>query len=305
MCDMPFRPLRNSVSVNELTSLKRNFLTPSSFAPAIRSLPIILALFISPLTVNAAELKIAAKAAVLMNAQTGNILWAKDKDFPLPPASTAKILTASVVLDQSRIEDLVTIPAEALRVSGANTNLEAGEKLTVGDSLHAMLLGSGNDAAVALALHAGKSFDAFVERMNEKARKLGAARSRFFNPTGMPHPKQVTTAHDLALITKSALENSDFRKIVSAKTYGWKSARWQGTLKNSNHLLSTYPGAIGVKTGNTREAGYCLVAAARRGPQTYIAVILKSQEKALWQDAKKLLDYGFKHASLSPIYFAR
>lgn len=273
-------------------------MTHSSFAPAIRSLPLVLAFVILPLTTRAAEVKIAAKTAVLMNAQTGNILWAKDKDLPLPPASTAKILTASVVLDQSRIEDFVTIPAEALRVSGANTNLKAGETLTVGDLLHAMLLGSGNDAAVALALHAGNSVDAFVQRMNEKARKLGAVRSRLFNPTGMPHPKQVTTAHDLALITKSALENSDFRKIVISKTYAWKSARWQGTLKNSNHLLSTYPDAIGVKTGNTREAGYCLVAAAQRGGQTYIAVILKSQEKTVWQDAKKLLDYGFKHASL-------
>jgi serine-type D-Ala-D-Ala carboxypeptidase (penicillin-binding protein 5/6) len=91
--------------------LKRNFLTPSSFAPVIRRLPLLLAFFILPLAVNAAELKIAAKAAVLMNAQTGNILWAKDKDLPLPPASTVKILTASVVLDQSRIEDLVTITA--------------------------------------------------------------------------------------------------------------------------------------------------------------------------------------------------
>jgi serine-type D-Ala-D-Ala carboxypeptidase (penicillin-binding protein 5/6) len=276
-------------------------MTHSSFAPAVRSLPLVLAFVILPLTGNAAELKIAARTAALMNAQTGNILWAKDKDFPMPPASTAKVLTASVVLDQSRIEDFVTIPAEALRVSGANTQLEAGEKLTVGDLLHAMLLGSGNDAAVALALHAGNSVDTFVERMNQKARKRGAVSSRFLNPTGMPHPKQVTTAHDLALITKSAMENSDFRKIVSAKTYGWKSARWQGILQNSNHLLSTYPGAIGVKTGNTREAGYCLVAAAQRGAQTYIAVILKSQEKTVWQDAKKLLDYGFKHASLESV----
>lgn len=276
-------------------------MTHSSFAPAVRSLPWVLALVILPLTLRAAELKIAAKTAELMNAQTGNILWAKDKDLPMPPASTAKILTASVVLDQSRINDFVTIPAEALRVSGANSQLEAGEKLTVGDLLHAMLLGSANDAAVALALHAGNSVDTFVERMNQKARKLGAVSSRFLNPTGMPHPKQVTTAHDLALITKSVLENSEFRKIVISKRYAWKSARWQGTLKNSNHLLSTYPGAIGVKTGNTREAGYCLVAAAQRSGETYIAVILKSQEKSLWQDAKKLLDYGFKQGSLGSV----
>jgi serine-type D-Ala-D-Ala carboxypeptidase (penicillin-binding protein 5/6) len=276
-------------------------MTHTGFTPAIRSLPLVLALVILPLTANAAELKIVAKAAVLMNAQTGNLLWAKDKDSPLPPASTAKILTASVVLDHSRIEDVVSIPAQALRVSGANTKLEAKEKLTVGDLLHAMLLGSGNDAAIALAFRAGNSVETFAERMNQKARQLGAVRSRFLNPTGMPHPNQVTTAHDLALITKYALENSDLRKIISAKTYIWKSARWQGTLKNSNNLLWTYPGAIGVKTGNTREAGYCLVAAAQRGGETYIAVILKSDQKAVWQDAKKLLDYGFKQGSFKSV----
>jgi serine-type D-Ala-D-Ala carboxypeptidase (penicillin-binding protein 5/6) len=270
----------------------------TSFAPAIRSLPLILALVILPVTTRAAEMKIAAKAAVLMNAQTGKIIWAKDKDLQLPPASTAKVLAALVVLDRSRISDVLTIPAEALRVSGANTQLKAGEKLTVGDLLHAMLLGSGNDAAVALALHAGKSVDNFVERMNEKAHMLGALRSRFFNPTGMPHPNQVTTAYDLALIARAALENSDLRKIVATKTHPWKSTRWQGTLKSSNKLLQAYQGAIGVKTGNTRESGYCLVAAAKRGAQTYIAVVLKSQEKAVWQDAGKLLDHGFKHVSL-------
>jgi D-alanyl-D-alanine carboxypeptidase (penicillin-binding protein 5/6) len=246
----------------------------------------------------AAELKIAAKAAVLMNAQTGKIIWAQNQQLRLPPASTAKILTALVVLDHSRTSDVVSIPAEALRVSGATTRLTSGEKLSVGDLLHAMLLGSGNDAAIALALHTTASIDNFVERMNHKAYTLGAVRSRFFNPTGMPQPNQLTTAQDLELITQAALEISEFRKIVGKTTYRWKSRGWQGTIKNSNQLLSSYDGAIGVKTGNTREAGYCLVAAAQRGGQTYIAVVLKSQEKAVWQDAKKLLDYGFRHRSL-------
>jgi D-alanyl-D-alanine carboxypeptidase (penicillin-binding protein 5/6) len=266
---------------------------PTRFAAAVCLLT--LAFFILPLITIAAEVNITAKAAVLMNGQTGKIIWAKDKDLLLPPASTAKILTASVVLDQTRIEDVVTIPAEAVRVSGANTNLQAGEKLTVGDLLHAILLGSGNDATLSLALHGG-SIDEFVQRMNDKARRLGALRSRFINSTGMPHPNQVSTAYDLALITKAALENLDFRKIVMTRTYPWKSKGWQGTLKNSNKLLAIYPGAIGVKTGNTREAGYCLVAAAKQGAHIYIAVILKSQEKAVWQDAKKLLDHGFKHS---------
>ena len=269
----------------------------ASVKPAIGSLVLLFA-WVFPLTIAAAELKITAKSAVLMNAQTGKIIWAQDKDLPLPPASTAKILTALVVLDHSRMSDGLTIPAEALRVTGASTQLTAGEKLPVGDLLHAMLLGSANDGAIALALHAGGSIDKFVERMNYQAHTLGAVRSRFFNPTGMPHPNQLTTAQDLALITKAALENSDFRQIVITKTYPWKSRRRQGTIKNSNKLLSIYDGAIGVKTGNTREAGYCLVAAAQRGGQTYIAVLLKSQEKAVWQDARKLLDHGFKHLSL-------
>ena len=246
----------------------------------------------------AAELKIAAKAAVLMNAQTGKILWTQNQDLRLPPASTAKILTALVVLDHGRSGDVVTIPAEALRVSGATAQLTAGEKLSVSDLLHAMLLGSGNDAVIALALHVGPSIDSFVQRMNHKAHTLGAMRSGFFNPTGMPHPEQLTTAQDLALITKAALENSEFRRIVGKRTYPWRSLRWQGTIQNSNKLLSSYDGAIGVKTGNTREAGYCLVAAAQRAGQTYIAVVLKSGEKSVWHDAKKLLDYGFKHESI-------
>ena len=261
----------------------------------VGSLLLLLVWFVFPQASAAAELKIAAKAAVLMNAQTGKFLWAQNPDLRLPPASTAKILTALLVLDHSRTSDVVTIPAEALRVSGATTQLRAGEKLSVGDLLHAMLLGSGNDAAIALALHTARSIDDFVEQMNHKAQTLGAVRSRFLNPTGMPHPEQLTTAQDLALITQVALENSEFRKIVGKTTYQWRSRGWQGAIKNSNKLLSSYNGVIGVKTGNTREAGYCLVAAAQRGGQTYIAVVLKSQEKSVWQDATKLLDYGFKN----------
>ena len=266
--------------------------------PAISSLVLVMAWVIFPPPNAAVEFKIEAKAAVLMNAQTGKTLWAQNQDLPLPPASTVKILTALVVLDHSRTNDLVTIPAEAVRVFGSNTKLRAGEKLTAGDLLHAMMLASGNDAAMALTLHTAPTVDNFVERMNQKAHRMGAVRSRFVNPTGMPHPQQLTTAQDLALITKAALQNSEFRKIVSSSTYPWTSRAWQGTIKNSNQLLSSYDGAIGVKTGNTREAGYCLVAAAQRDGQTYIAVVLKSQEKAVWRDAMQLLDHAFKHRSL-------
>jgi D-alanyl-D-alanine carboxypeptidase (penicillin-binding protein 5/6) len=239
-----------------------------------------------------AELDIVAKAAVLMEMRTGSILWAKNRDLPRPPASTAKILTAAVVLDRVALKEIVTAPIPT-NASKTSVLFQAGEGLTVENLLYALLLQSSNDAALALAFHVGGSTSKFVQLMNQKARSIGALRSQFHNPTGLPQRGQVTTARDLALITKAALANPDFRRIVATKSYPWKSLKWEGVLENSNELLKSYDGAIGVKTGNTREAGYCLVAAAQRGDKTLIAVILGSQEKHVWQDAKNLLDYGF------------
>jgi serine-type D-Ala-D-Ala carboxypeptidase (penicillin-binding protein 5/6) len=242
-----------------------------------------------------AELDIVAKAAVLMEMRTGKILWAKNRDLPRPPASTAKILTASVVLDRVALKEIVTVPTTKTTTSKSpGVSFQGGERLSVQDLLYALLLQSSNDAALALASHVGGSTPKFVQLMNQKARSIGALHSHSHNPTGLPQRGQVTTARDLALITKTALANPDFRRIVASKSYPWKSLKWEGVLENSNELLKSYDGAIGVKTGNTREAGYCLVAAAQRGDKTLIAVILGSQEKHVWQDAKHLLDYGFK-----------
>jgi D-alanyl-D-alanine carboxypeptidase (penicillin-binding protein 5/6) len=173
--------------------------------------------------------------------------------------------------------------------------LQTGEQLSVEQLLYGMMLGSANDAAIALANHSGGSVTRFVALMNDKTRSLGALRTTFRNPTGLPQKEHVTTARDLATIARAALANDEFRKIVASKNQPWKSAKWQGELKNSNLLLATYPGAIGVKTGQTREAGFCIVAAAARGEESLIAVILKSTEKSGWQDAKNLLDHGFKN----------
>ena len=241
-----------------------------------------------------AQWDVAAKAAVLMEMPTGKILWGKNQEAPRPPASTAKILTALVALDRVPLKEIVTVSITATANNSSAVALKNGERLAVQDLLYALLLQSNNDAALALASHIGGSTPKFVQIMNQKARSLGALHSKFFNPTGLPHRGQVTTARDLALITKAALANPEFRKIVATKSYPWKSLKWEGVLENSNELLKSYDGAIGVKTGNTREAGHCLVAAAQRGDETLIAVILGSQEKAVWQDAKNLLDYGFK-----------
>jgi D-alanyl-D-alanine carboxypeptidase (penicillin-binding protein 5/6) len=243
----------------------------------------------------AAEQDIVAKAAVLMEMRTGKILWAKNRDLARPPASTAKILTASIILDRLPLQEIVTVPiTKATTNISSGISLQGGERLSVQDLLYALLLQSSNEAALALASHASGSTQKFVQLMNQKARSLGALRSQFHNPTGMPQRGQVTTARDLALITREALASPEFRRIVASKSYRWKSFKWDGVLENSNELLKSYDGAIGVKTGNTREAGYCLVAAAQRDEKTLIAVILGSQEKHVWQDAKNLLDYGFK-----------
>jgi serine-type D-Ala-D-Ala carboxypeptidase (penicillin-binding protein 5/6) len=241
-----------------------------------------------------AERDTVAKAAVLMEMRTGNILWAKNQDVSRTPASTAKILTASVILDRVSLKEIVTVPITKTTTSKSSGGwFHGGERLSVQDLLYALLLQSSNDAALALASHVSGSTPKFVQLMNQKARSLGALRSQFHNPTGLPQGGQVTTARDLALITKAALANPDFRRIVATMSYPWKSLKSEGVLENSNELLKSYDGAIGVKTGNTREAGYCLVAAAQRGDRTLIAVILGSQEKHVWQDAKHLLDYGF------------
>jgi serine-type D-Ala-D-Ala carboxypeptidase (penicillin-binding protein 5/6) len=244
-----------------------------------------------------AQWDVAGKAAVLMEMPTGKILWEKNRTAPRPPASTAKILTALVTLDRVPLKETVTVSITATANKSAAVALKNGERLAVQDLLYALLLQSNNDAALALASHIGGSTPKFVQTMNQKARSLGALHSKFLNPTGLPDPGQLTTARDLAVITKAALANPEFRRIVATKSYSWKSSKWEGVLDNSNELLRSYDGAIGVKTGNTREAGYCLVAAAQRHDQTFIAVILGSQEKHVWQDAKKLLDYGFKNST--------
>jgi serine-type D-Ala-D-Ala carboxypeptidase (penicillin-binding protein 5/6) len=269
----------------------REFSPPNLIRP---SLVVFILCFLSHPAL-ALERDIVAKAAVLMEMRTGKILWAKNRDLPRPPASTAKILTASVTLDRVSLKEVVTIPlTKATTNKSSGISFQGGERLSIQDLLYALLLESSNEAALALASHVGGSMPKFVQLMNQKARSVGALRSQFHNPTGMPQRGQVTTARDLALITKAALANPDFRRIVATKSYRWKSFKWEGVLENSNELLKSYDGAIGVKTGNTREAGYCLVAAAGRGDKILIAVILGSQEKRVWQDAKILLDYGFK-----------
>ncbi len=240
----------------------------------------------------AGQPQVAARAFVLLEAHTGQVLARRQADLPWPPASTTKILTALLVVESLEPGTWVTVSrrAAALR-SGAAVGLRAGERRTVEELLYAMLLASANDAAVALAEAAAGSVEAFVDRMNRRARQLGARSSHFTNPHGLWDPQHRATAYDLALLARAALANPRVAAAVATREYAFPGAFGPQRLVNRNRLLFTYPGANGVKTGWVGPSGPCLVASARRGSRTLVAVLLDSP--AVFEEAARLLDFGF------------
>ncbi|MFQ5916811.1 MAG: D-alanyl-D-alanine carboxypeptidase family protein [Candidatus Binatia bacterium] len=241
------------------------------------SIALVVALSFSLLARQAlSQLNITGEAAVLMDLETGKVLWAKEEKKRLQPGGTVKILTGLVALQRSRPDELVTVSDTATSVGGFSAHLQAGEQIRMKDLLYALVVPSGNDAAVAIADHVGGSVEGLVELMNVTAQRLGAENSSFINPTGLDQEGQYTTAADLALIARAALENATFHEIVATRSRHWKSKAWEGLLINDNKLLSSYGGATGVQTGYTSEAGHCLVAAAQSGSEAYVAVVLNS-----------------------------
>lgn len=237
--------------------------------------------------------RITATAALLMDVRTGEVLWARAPDRPWPPASTTKILTALLAAERLRLQDPVTVSARAeAQRNGSAIGMRQGEVWSVEALLHALLLHSANDAAVALAEAVSGSVEAFAAEMTRRARALGARRSTFVNPHGLHHPGHLTTARDLALITREALRHPAIDAIVRRPT--WRLVRPGQPpveLINRNRLLWLYAGADGVKTGWTAQSGPSLVASATRGGRRLIAVVLNSSE--VFGDAARLLDYGF------------
>ncbi|MDH7478670.1 MAG: D-alanyl-D-alanine carboxypeptidase family protein [Syntrophomonadaceae bacterium] len=241
-------------------------------------------------------LQINAAGAVLMDAGSGQVLFTLNPDQTMPMASTTKIMTALLVLEQCRLDEMVTTSDTAAMMEGTRVYLEPGETKTVEELLFASLLNSANDAAWALAEYVGKgSVENFVALMNRRAQELGAINTQFVNPTGLHDPKHYSTPRDLGLITRQALKNPEFRRIVSTRTRPWMGNLYQNKLYNINRLLFSYQGATGVKTGYTRQARNCLVASAKRGDRELIAVILGSSGYDIWEDAARMLDYGFEH----------
>lgn len=239
------------------------------------------------------NLTVSADAAILMDAKTGQILFAKNPLKKRPPASTTKIMTALLALETAGMNDIVTVSKKAAYTEGSSMYLTTGEKLRVSDLLYGALMNSGNDACVALAEHIAGSTASFAELMNMKALSLGAVNTHFTNPHGLPDPNHYTCAYDLALIARDALKNQTFAQIVStrSKIVDWPGQKWNRKLENTNKLLWNYIWADGIKTGTTSAAGQCLISSATKGNRHLISVVLHSGNR--WQDSINMFEYGF------------
>jgi D-alanyl-D-alanine carboxypeptidase (penicillin-binding protein 5/6) len=270
------------------------------------------------------DLGLAAESAVLLDAASGTLLYAKNEQEPLYPASTVKMMTALLALEyldpqeEVRLGDEINLAWTVTRLDAQKAGLQYNETLQVEELLYALLLPSGSDAAFALAvatarkaaddpyLSLGESLDLFAQLMNERAAELGATQTRYINPDGYQDALQKTTAYDTALVAQAAMHAALFRQIVACPHYeragvfnGNSPASWD----NSNRLLQTDlpeydPAAIGIKTGTSTEAGACLVSAEEIDGRLVIAVVLHSVSSQVWADSQRLLDYA---ARLTPV----
>lgn len=236
---------------------------------------------------------ISASSAILIEAGTKTVIGAKNADARLPMASTTKIMSALVAIENADISKTVAVSAQAIGVEGSSIYLYEGEKLTLEDLIYAMMLESANDAAAAIAIEVGRSIEGFAEMMNKKAKELGLENTSFQNPHGLDCDLHYTTAHDLAIIAVAAMENPTFQKIVSTykKTIPLNETEGVRLLINHNKLLKGYDGAVGIKTGYTKKSGRCLVSAAEKDGVKLICVTLNAPDD--WRDHSNMLDYGF------------
>ncbi len=232
---------------------------------------------------------------------SGRVLYQREPDMPLPPASTTKIVTALVVLDSKRLQETVTVSKSMARVPSSKLGLRPGQSITIEDLLYSLLLTSANDSGLVLAETIGGSVEHFSEMMTAKASELGAKNTHFVNPHGLTAPGHYSSARDLAVIFNQAMKNPEFKKIVQTKTSTvdltttWKKRKTVRHLpiRSHNRLLWSFDGAIGGKTGYTFAAQKCFVGGATRNGTTLIVSILGSRN--LWGDTTKLLQYGFEH----------
>ena len=230
---------------------------------------------------------VSARKAIVLDGVTGRVLYEKNAEEESLIASTTKIMTALVVCEQCNVLDRVRIPKEAVGIEGSSMYLQEGEVLTIQELLYGLMLHSGNDAAVALAIYCGGTVEGFAELMNDKARQLGLEHTHFMNPHGLDCPDHYSTARDLAVLAAYAMENPIFARTVSTKTVTISNR----SLRNHNKLLWQVEGADGVKTGYTKAAGRILVSSACRQGRRLICVTIDDPND--WSDHSTLLEDGF------------
>ncbi|MGI6026542.1 MAG: D-alanyl-D-alanine carboxypeptidase family protein [Candidatus Scatomorpha sp.] len=242
-----------------------------------------------------AELAVSAKAAILMHADSGRVLYEKNADEHMLIASTTKIMTAIVVLEHCELDDLVEVDSRSAGIEGSSMYLKAGESYTVEDLLYGLLLVSGNDAASALALHVADSMEEFAELMNAKAAELGMTESSFKNAHGLDEEGHYSTARDMAKLAAYCMGNEDFARIAGTVSH----TVGEQTLVNHNRLLREYDGCLGLKTGYTMAAGRTLVTCAERDGARYVCVTLNDPDD--WDDHKALYDWAFANYSFAEV----
>ncbi|WP_010248103.1 D-alanyl-D-alanine carboxypeptidase family protein [Acetivibrio cellulolyticus] len=239
--------------------------------------------------------KIEAGAAIVIDMKSGRVLYEKNAYSTRSIASTTKIMTAIVAIEKGKLDNKVKVSKRAASVRGSVIHLKEGEELSLRELLYGLMLNSGNDAAIAIAEHIGGSVEEFAQMMNDKARELGLKNTQFKTPHGLDTPGHYSTAYELAQIARYALGNSTFSQIV-----GTQSTSITGrSLYTTNEMLGAYPGADGVKTGYTGQAGRCLVASATRNNMRIISVVLNCHSRSVRaQSSKAILDYAFNNYKL-------
>lgn len=248
---------------------------------------------------------VAAKSWVLMDAASGDVLAEHDGDARLPPASLTKMMTAYIAtleMQRGRIHptDMVTVSEKAWRTGGSKMFIEVGKQVSVDDLFHGIIIQSGNDASIAMAEHIAGSEDAFVPLMNAEAQRLGMRNTHFQDATGLPNPGHYSSAHDMAILARAIINADPAHYAIYAQKY----FLWNGIKQpNRNLLLWRNDGVDGLKTGHTEEAGYCLVASAKRGNERLIAAVFGTDsEAARANETAKLLGYGFRFFDSKTFY---
>lgn len=236
---------------------------------------------------------VSAQSAALLVADTGEFIFEKNAQQQRGMASTTKIMTSLLAVEEGTPNRVITATEAMVRVEGTSIGLQAGDKITLRNLIYGMLLESGNDAANATALALAGSADKFAERMNVRAREIGMTNTHFVTPSGLDNPEHYSCARDMALLGAQAIQNPEFAAVCSTKSIrvAYGNPEYLRTFSNHNRLLRSYEGCIGVKTGFTKKSGRCLVSAARRDGVTLVAVTLCAPND--WEDHKRLFDYGF------------